>query len=160
MRSCLLQFEGRSCLVSRAVLAFCLAVTLFVTPFLSASSTQATVASRTHTKRLSSSHAKPSRRQAELRRLAVERQRQARNHRRRKTYARSHRLSVTLDQVHSHAAIIAETTPPAAASATRACNLGKRPRRSLGRQHLSLAQHAAIQYFSPQLHAGRFARLP
>ena len=114
MRSCLLQFEGRSCLVSRAVLAFCLAVTLFVTPFLSASSTQATVASRTHTKRLSSSHAKPSRRQAELRRLAVERQRQARNHRRRKTYARSHRLSVTLDQVHSHAAIIAETTPPAA----------------------------------------------
>ena len=114
MRSCLLQFEGRSCLVSRAVLAFCLAVILFVTPFLSASSTQATVASRTHTKRLSSSHAKPSRRQAELRRLAVERQRQARNHRRRKTYARSHRLSVTLDQVHSHAAIIAETTPPAA----------------------------------------------
>ena len=30
-----------------------------------------------------------------------------------KTYARTHRLSVTLDQVHSRAATLAETTPPA-----------------------------------------------
>jgi hypothetical protein len=114
MRSCLLQFEGKSCLVSRAVLAFCLAATLFFTPFISASSTQATVASRTHTKRLHSSHAKTTRRQAELRRLAVERQRRAHSRHRSKTYARSHRLSVTLDQVHSHAATVAETTPQTA----------------------------------------------
>ena len=113
MRSCPLQFEGRSCLVSRVVLAFCLAATLIVTPFVSASSTQATVASRSHTKRLRSSHAKTSRRQAELHRLAVERERTARYHRRHKTYARTHRLSVTLDQVHSRAATLAETTPPA-----------------------------------------------
>lgn len=111
MRSCLLQFEGRSCLVSRVVLAFCLAATLFVAPFVSASSTQVTVATRPHTKRLRSSHAKTSRRQVELRRLAVERQRRARYHRRSRTYARSHRLSVTLDQVHSHAATVAEATP-------------------------------------------------
>ena len=51
--------------------------------------------------------------QAELHRLAVERERQPGNHRRHKTYARSHRLSVTLDQVHSRAATLAETTPPA-----------------------------------------------
>ena len=116
MRSCLLQFEGRSCLVSRVVLAFCLAATLLVTPFVSASSTQATVAARSHTKRLRSSHAKSSRRRAELRRLSIERQRRARHHRRSRSYARSHRLSVTLDQVHSHAATVAETTPPPAAS--------------------------------------------
>lgn len=115
MRSCLLQFEGRSCLVSRVVLAFCLAATLFVTPFVSASSTRATVASRPHTKHLRSSHAKTSRRRAELRRLAVERQNRVRYHRRSRASARSHRLSVTLDQVHSHAATVAETTLPAAA---------------------------------------------
>ena len=113
MRSCLLQFDGRSCLASRVVLAICLLATLFVTPFVSASSTPATVASRPHTKRLRYSPPKTSHRQAELRRLAVERQRRARYHRRSKTYARSHRLSVTLDQVHSHAATVAETTPPA-----------------------------------------------
>jgi len=115
MRSCPLQFEGRSRLVSRVVLAFCLVATLFVTPFVSASSTRTTVASRQHTKRLRSSHAKTSRRRAELHRVAVERQRRARHHRRSRTYARSHRLSVTLDRVHSHAATVAEATPPTAA---------------------------------------------
>jgi hypothetical protein len=114
MRSCLLQFEGRSCLVSRVVLAFCLAATIFITPFLSASSTQTNVTSRPHKKSLRSSHADTTRRQAELHRLAVERQRRARTHHRSKTYARSHRLSVTLDQVHSHAATVAETTAPTA----------------------------------------------
>ncbi len=114
MRSCLLHLEGRSCLVSRVVLACFLAATLFVTPFVSASSTRATVASRSHMKRLRASHPKTSRRQAELHRLAVERQRRARYHRRSKTYVRSHQLSVTLDQVHSHAATVAETTPPVA----------------------------------------------
>lgn len=115
MRSCLLQFEGRSCLASRVVLAFCLVATLFVTPFVSASSPRTTVASRQHTRHLPSSHAKTSRRKAEPRRLAVERQRRTRQHRRRRAYARSHRLSVTLDRVHSHAAAIEEPTPPAAA---------------------------------------------
>jgi Family of unknown function (DUF5715) len=115
MRSCPLQFEGRSRLVSRVVLAFFLVATLCVTPFVSASSTRTTVASRHHTKRARSSHAKTSRRRAELRRVAVERQRRARHLRQTRIYARSHRLSVTLDQVHSHAATVAETTPPDAA---------------------------------------------
>ena len=115
MRSCLLQFDGRSCLVSRVVLAFCLVATLFVTPFVSASSPRTTVASRQHTTHRPSSHAKTSRRKAEPRRLAVERQRRTRQHRRRRTYAGSHRLSVTLDRVHSHAAAVEETTAPAAA---------------------------------------------
>jgi hypothetical protein len=113
MRSCLLQFEGRSCLVGRVVLAFCLAATLLVTPFASASSTQATT--RSHSKSLHSSHSRNSRRKAELHRLEVERQRRARYHHRSRTYARNHRLSVTLDQVHSHAATIADTAPPATA---------------------------------------------
>jgi hypothetical protein len=112
MRSCPLQSEGRSCLVSRVVLAFCLAATLIVTPFVSASSTQATAASRPHTKSLRSSRSKTIRRQAELHRVAVEREHRARYHRRRKTYAHSHRLSVTLDQVRSHAATLAETAAP------------------------------------------------
>jgi Family of unknown function (DUF5715) len=115
MRSCPLQFEGRSRLVSRVVLAFFVVATLCVTPFVSASSTRTTIASRQHTKRLRSSHAKTSRRRAELHRAALERQRRARHHRRSKTYTRSRRLSVTLDRVHSHAATVAETTPQDAA---------------------------------------------
>lgn len=113
MRSCLLQFEGRPCLASRLFLAFCLAAVLLVTPFVSASSTHATVTSPTHTRHLRSSHAKTAHRQAEPRRLAIERQQRARHHRRSRTNARSHRLSVTLDQIHSHAATVAETTAPA-----------------------------------------------
>ena len=160
MRSCPLQFEGRSCLVSRVVLAFCLAVTLIVTPFVSASSTQATVASRPHTKRLRSSHAKTTRRQAELHRVAVERERRARYHRRRKTYARTHRLSVTLDQVHSHAATLAETAapsnaplPPLASPPTDedATSTGNTPI-SRNMPHL--------QYLSSQLYACRTAWFP
>ena len=112
MRSCPLEFEGRSCLVSRVVLAFCLAASLLVTPFVSASSTHATATSRAHSKHLRSSHAKTTHRQAELHRLAIERQRRARYHHRSKTYARSHSLSVTLDQVHSHPAALAETDSP------------------------------------------------
>lgn len=131
MRSCLLQFEGRPCLVSRAVLALCLAAALFVPSLASASSTQATIASRQRTRRLHSSnqktvhrtaasgrhrnarsvspgktgvaHSPDSRRLAELHRAQVARRRRAKYHRRSGTYARTHRLSVTLDQVHSHA---------------------------------------------------------
>jgi len=115
MRSCFLQFEGRSSLVNRIVLTFFLCAPLLLTPSVSASSARTAVASRQHTKPLRSSHAKTSRRKAERRRLAVERQRRALHHRRRRTYARSHRLSVTLDRVHSHAAAVAETTPAATA---------------------------------------------
>ena len=115
MRSCLLQFEGRSALVSRVVVSLCLAATLFVTPFLSASSARRASASRQHAKHLRSSRAKTSHRRAELHRVAIEHQRQARHHRRRRTYARNHRLSVELDQVQSHATTITETTPAAAA---------------------------------------------
>jgi hypothetical protein len=110
MRSCPPQFAVRSCLVSRVVLALCLVAALVSTPFLSASSTAKT-ALRRHSKRLHSSPATPSHRKAELHHAAVERQRRTRHHRRARTYARSHRLSVTLDQVHTHAATIAETSP-------------------------------------------------
>jgi hypothetical protein len=117
MRSCLLQFEGRSCLIGRVILAFCIVAAPFVTPFASASSTQATVSTRPHSKNLRSSHVKTSSRQAKLHRLEVqERQRNSRYHHRSRTYARNHRLSVTLDQVHSHAATVADTAPPATAS--------------------------------------------
>lgn len=115
MRSCPLQFEGRSRLVSTAFLACFLVATLLVPPFASASHTRTTVASRQHAKHGRSSHGKTSRRRAELRRLAVERQRRARHHRRSKTYARSHRLAVKLDQVRSHAAAVAEATATSAA---------------------------------------------
>ena len=110
MRSCFLQFEGRSCLLSRVVLAFCLVATLFVAPFVSASSTSTTAATRAHAKRKRSSRARTSRRQ--VHRVAVEHQRRTRHHRRSRTYARSHRLSVKLDQVHSDPAAVEETNPP------------------------------------------------
>jgi Family of unknown function (DUF5715) len=112
MRSCLLQFEGRSCLVGRVVLAFCLVAALLVTPFASASSTHATLGTRPHSKSPRLSHSRNSRRQAELHRLEGGHQRRAQYHRRSKTYARNHRLSVTLDQVHAHAATVADTVPP------------------------------------------------
>ena len=116
MRSCPLQHERKSCLFSKIALDFCLVAILFFSPFISASSARTTSSSTRHTKRLrSSSHAKTTRGKAELYRTAAKRQRRTRRHHPKRTYARSHRLSVTLDQVHSHAATVAETTPQPAA---------------------------------------------
>jgi hypothetical protein len=116
MTSCLLQFEGRFGLANRVVVALCLAATLFATPFLSASSNGKTIVSRHHTKHLRSSHAKTSRRRTKLHRVAAQRRRTTQNHGRSRTYARNQRLSVKLDQIHSDAATIAETTPEATES--------------------------------------------
>ncbi len=115
MRSCPLKFECRFRPIGRVFLAFCLVAALFVTPFISASSTHTTVVSRQQRKRPRSSHAKTSSRRAELQRVAIKRQRRAPHHRRSRTYARKHRLSVTLDRVHSHADTVAEATLPTAA---------------------------------------------
>ncbi len=139
MRKYLLQFEGRSCLLTRVVLAFCLTAALFMPSFSFARTTSATVTSRQRTRRLRTSEHRNVRRtatsrrrvsarsvsirrnrtgrsavstrSATLHRASFVRQRGQRSRRRTRTYARAHRLSVMLDQIHAH------TTPLTEASA-------------------------------------------
>lgn len=138
MRSFLLQIADGSGLVGKAVLAFCLAASLFVPSFVSASSTQSGVASTQRARRLRSSkhaatrrtassvhrrnaksaaaghaaiaHSPRSRRLADPRRAPVSRSRKTSYRRRTKAYTRSRRLSATLDQVHSRATPLTEAS--------------------------------------------------
>ncbi len=139
MQSSPLQFAAKSRIVGRIVLSFCLAAALFVPCLSSASSTQSGVASTQRARRLRSSklattrrtassshrriaksasarhaaiaHSPRSRRLAGPRRVPVSRSQKTIYRRRTKAYARNHRLSVTLDQVHSHPATLTETPP-------------------------------------------------
>ena len=113
MRSCLLHSEGRSCLFSRVVLAFCLAAALFVTPVVSASSTHCEDDLGSHQTHCTprtpgllaggpSSGAWKSSGKTEPGTIAEAGL----------TLAATD-LSVTLDQVHSHPAMVSDTAPQA-----------------------------------------------
>jgi hypothetical protein len=112
MRSCTLHIEGRSCHVSRAFAALCLLAILCISSFVSASSTQASVAASSHKKRLHSSSNKKQRGPGKTHSVRIAQGHTTSHHRRSKSYARNHHLSVTLDRVNSHAATVTETSLP------------------------------------------------
>ncbi len=138
MQSFPLQFAAKSRIVGRIVLAFCLAAALSVPCLSSASSTQSGVASTQQARRLRSSkhattrrtassvhrrnaksasaghatiaHSTASRRLADRRRVPVSRSRKTSYRRRTKAYARSRRLSATLDRIHARATPLTEAS--------------------------------------------------
>lgn len=139
MRKYLLQFEGRFCLLNRAVPVFCLAAALFVPSIAFARTPQTKVASQQRTRRHSVAHrnrhrtalarrhhrahsvsvrrnrtvrSAGSRRRVELHRASFTRRNRMRAHRGSRTHARTERLSETLDRAH------AQPTPLAEVSAT------------------------------------------
>ena len=70
--------------------------------------------SRSHSKRLHTSYPKKAHHKAALHKSHLAHKPATRSQSRSKSYAHTHRLSVTLDQVHSQTANVDETTPPAA----------------------------------------------